>query len=191
MIRSLALALLLLVAPPAAAADQEAARATAEALVEGAHGALADPGLPEADRDARLREAVSAAFAFDIWERFLLGERAETLSPDQQAAFGEALPGFLAHLYLTQFGKGLAQKPEIGETKPARRDVLVRARIPRDGRDPLPVDWRVREVDGAHKVIDVMVGGVSFLVLKREEFAQILDARGPEGLLAFMAENSL
>jgi ABC-type transporter MlaC component len=75
---------------------------------------------------------------------------------------------------------------------PARSDVLVRAAIPRPGRDPLPVDWRVRIFpDRGARVIDVMVGGVSFLVLKREEFAGILQARGPEGLLDFMARNSL
>ena len=187
-----AAALSLALTLPAAAAEPEAARQTAEILVDGAHGALADPGLTDAERNERLRAAVSEAFAFDIWERFLLGDKADRLTEDQRTAFRERLPGFLAHLYKSQFGKGLEAKPKIRDERPARSDILVRAAIPRANGDSLPVDWRVREFDGGeHKVIDVMVGGVSFLVLKREEFGSILDAEGPDGLLAYMDANSL
>ncbi len=187
-----ALLLAALWAQPAPAADAVAAETTAEALVDGAHGALADANLSEAERNARLRAAVSEAFAFDVWERFLLGDRAEALSDAERTAFRDALPGFLAHLYKTQFGKGLEAKPEIGGVREARRDLLVSASIPRANGRALPVDWRIRDFGArGHLVIDVMVGGVSFLVLKREEFAEILKERGPDGLLSFMAKNSL
>ncbi|MGF1447203.1 MAG: ABC transporter substrate-binding protein [Pikeienuella sp.] len=176
----------------ASGAEAGAARAVAETLVEDAHGALADPALSDAQRNAQLKSAVSAAFAFDIWERFLLGDQADGFTDAQRAKFRAALPGFLADLYKNQFGQGLEAKPEIRETRPARTDVLVQAGIPRAKRGTLPVDWRIRDFgDRGHLVIDVMVGGVSFGVLKREEFAEIRRARGPEGRLAFMAENSL
>lgn len=178
-------------AGPAHADAEARALATAGQLVEEAHGALADPALDEATRAERLRSAVSAAFAFDIWERFLLGDAGDALTGDQRAEVRARLPGFLAHLYANQFGKGLEQKPEIREARPARSDTLVRASIPRASGKPLPVDWRVRDFGGEARVIDVMVGGISFLVLKREEFAAILAEKGADGLLAFMAENSL
>jgi ABC-type transporter MlaC component len=189
----LLLAALLAAAPaPVRAAEEAAALETAQSLVEGAHGALAAEGLTAEERDARLREAVADAFAFDIWERFLLGDRAEMFTEEERAAFRARLPGFLAHLYKSQFGKGLEAKPEILGTRPARRDILVRAEIPRaDGR-PLPVDWRIRDMgEAGHEVIDVMVGGVSFLVLKREEFGAILEERGVEGLLGYMHSHSI
>ncbi len=190
--RLAALVLAACLAAPAGAATPEAARATAEELVEEAHGALADPALSEAEKNARLKEAVDEAFAFDVWERFLLGERIEEFSEEERTAFREKLPGFLAHLYRSQFGKGLEAKPEITGMREARNDVLVSAGIPRANGRTLPVDWRIRDFgERGHLVIDVMVGGVSFLVLKREEFAEILRTRGPEGLLAYMEENSL
>jgi len=191
--RILALAAIaMLCALPGAAADREAALATAERLVEGAHGALTAEGSDPAARDARLKETIAEAFAFDIWERFLLGDRAASLSEEQRTAFRELLPGFLADLYKRQFGKGLEEKPEIRDTRPARRDILVRAAIPRAGEDALPVDWRIRDCGAeGHRVIDVMVGGISFLVLKREEFAALLDRGGPAALLEHMRENSL
>lgn len=189
---ALALAPVAALTLPAGAAEEAAARTVAERLVDGAHGALADPALSEAERNARLKAAVSEAFAFDIWERFLLGDTAESFSDAERTAFRERLPGFLADLYLTQFGKGLEAKPEIRGTRKARKDAIVSAGIPRANGKTLPVDWRIRDFEGrGHLVIDVMVGGISFLVLKREEFGSILAEGGPPALLDFMAENSL
>jgi len=188
----LALAVLLALALPAAAAEREAALATAARLVEGAHGALTAEGLDSAARDARLKATIADGFAFDIWERFLLGDRASAFTGAEIEEVRALLPGFIAHLYKRQFGKGLEEKPEIRETRPARKDILVRAAIPREGDSPLPVDWRIRDFgDGGHKVIDVMVGGISFLVLKREEFAALLERGGPAALLEHMRSNSL
>ena len=197
-IRTLAVALAALIvaaltpADVSAAADPEAARTVAEKLVEGAHGALADTTRPESERLAELRRAIDQAFAFDIWERFLLGEKASSLSTDQIAEFRSLLPGFLADLYRKQFGKGLEAKPEILEVRPARNDMLVRAAIPRANGRTLPVDWRIRDFgQRGHLVIDVMVGGASFLILKRDEFSSILEKDGPEALLDFMRAHSV
>ena len=56
----------------------------------------------------------------------------------------------------------------------------------------LPVEYRVREfADRGPLVIDIMVGGISFLVLKRDEFKALIDSRGTDGLLAFMRENAI
>ncbi|MEM1385401.1 MAG: ABC transporter substrate-binding protein [Pseudomonadota bacterium] len=178
--------------PAARAADPDMARQTAEVLIVDAHGALADAGLSSDERDTRLKQAVSDAFAFDVWERFLLGDRIDQFEDEQLAAFRDLLPGFLAKLYLDQFGKGLEAKPEIQDARKARRDVLVRAQIPRANGKTLPVDWRIRDFDGrGHLVIDVMVGGTSFLILKRDEFAAILENGGPDALLEHMRANAV
>ncbi|MEM6905721.1 MAG: ABC transporter substrate-binding protein [Pseudomonadota bacterium] len=175
---------------PAHAADEAAALARAETLVEAAHGALTSEGS-DAERLGRLEAALEESFDFDIWERFLIDQHRELFTPEQLTEFRGLLPGFLADLYATQFGKGLEAKPEIVEARRARKDVLVRAGIPRaDGRT-LPVDWRIREADGEHRVIDVMVGGTSFLILKRDEFDGLIAQGGPARLLSFMRENSV
>ncbi|MEO1721896.1 MAG: ABC transporter substrate-binding protein [Pseudomonadota bacterium] len=181
---------LTLAALPARAADPDAARATAERLVDGAHAALTgdegDAAITE------LKSTIDEAFAFDVWERFLLGSNAEKLSEEEREEFRTLLPGFLAQLYRDQFGKGLAGKPEIKDVSNVRRDLLVRAAIPRANGKNLPVDWRIRDFgDRGHLVIDVMVGGASFLILKRDEFTALLESGGPAALLGHMRENSI
>ncbi len=182
--------LLIAFAPLRASAETQQEREaldTAGILVEMAHGALVAPDLDEAQRFQSLSFAVQQVFAFDIWEQFLLGDRAAAFSDSQITEFRALLPDFLARLYANQFGKGLDRKPEIQNARTVRGDVLVRAQIPRAGDSSLPVDWRVRQIDGqGSKVIDVMVGGASFLILKRDEFAALLDRGGPAELLGFM-----
>ena len=174
----------------ASGTPEAAARSVAAALVTDAHAAMsAEDRAPDA-RATALKEAISAAFAFDIWERFLVGDRG--LDDASLEEFRALLPGFLAQLYSDQFGKGLEAAPEIGKTRQVRRDIMVAAAIPRANGEPLPVEYRVRDFpDRGPLVIDVMVGGISFLVLKRDEFGALLDEGGAERLLAFMRENSM
>lgn len=178
-------------APVRAAANAEdAARTVAATLVEGAHAAMSDTAVDPVARATALKQAISTAFAFDIWERFLVGDR--NLDAASLEEFRSLLPGFLAKLYWDQFGKGLEAAPMIGESRTVRRDVMVAAAIPRADGKPLPVEYRVREFpDRGPLVIDVMVGGISFLVLKREEFSALIDQGGAARLLAYMRENSI
>ena len=168
-----------------AQSPEERARAATQQLVTSANAALTGGD------NAGLRSVIQNAFAFDVWERFLIEPRADRFTPEQRAQFRQLLPGYLAHLYREQFDRGLATPPTVGEARPARRDVLVGATFKRaNGRD-LPVEWRLRETGGRPQVIDVMVGGTSFLLLKRDEFTSIVDRSGPEGLLSYMQQNSL
>jgi ABC-type transporter MlaC component len=147
-------------------------------------------GLDDSARFAQLKQTISAAFAFDIWERFMVGDR--DLTQAQLDEFRGLLPGFLARLYADQFGKGLEAAPQISGSRSVRSDVMVAAAIPRAGGKSLPVEYRVRDFgDRGPLVIDIMVGGISFLVLKRDEFKAMIQARGIDGLLAFMHENAI
>lgn len=181
------LAALALVAPAAADEKESRALATTQQLLSEAHTALTGAG-----GDAALREAIDRAFAFEVWERFLIEKRADQFTPEQQESFRELLPGYLAYLYHNQFDRGLDAPPAVGDAKPARNDVMVSATFKRTNGQNLPVDWRLREFpDQGMQVIDVMVGGTSFLLLKRDEFASIIDNRGADGLLEYMEQHSL
>jgi ABC-type transporter MlaC component len=171
-------------------AEAQAAFAVTRTLVQESHAAMAADDIDEVARNARLKQVIAGAFAFDIWERFLVGDR--DLTPAQLDEFRDLLPGFLAQLYATQFGKGLEAEPTISGTRAVRDDVMVSAAIPRANGKPLPVEYRVRAFgERGSLVIDVMVGGISFLVLKRDEFKALIDSRGIDGLLAFMRENAI
>ena len=63
-------------------------------------------------------------------------------------------------------------------------DTIVRTQILRpSGGTPIGVDYRVRKIDGAYKVVDVNVEGISMLHTHRVEFASVINRKGMEGLL--------
>lgn len=170
----------------AQAQDQtERARATTQHLLSEANRALL------ANDNAALRGVIRDAFDFGIWERFLIQPRADRFSPEQRARFRELLPGYLAYLYHEQFDRGLATPPSVGTATPARNDVLVGATFQRANGQALPVQWRLRETSQGPQIIDVMVGGTSFLLLKRDEFTSMIDRGGVDLLLGHMQQNSL
>lgn len=189
------LAALTLVAGGASAEDADAqagtgtdparARAVTQELLADANAALL------AQDDTALRETIAAAFDFDIWARFLTEPRAARFTPEQLAEFRALLPGYLAHLYHEQFDLGLATPPTVGEARAARGDVLVGATFERADGDPLPVDWRLRRTPEGPRIIDIMVGGTSFLLIKRAEFSSMIDRGGVGSLLAYLEDNAL
>ena len=174
--------------PQIASAGDKHARAleTVSRLLNDAHQTVTTHGAQ------RLPDAISPYFAFEIWGRFLIQPRKDVFNPKQRHAFRRLLPGFMAHLYHDQFAKGLDRPPQVGGTRKARRDVLVGSTFPRPNGGDLPVEWRVRQTrDGASRVIDIMVGGTSFMLLKREEFTAIVDRDGADGLLDYLRRNAL
>jgi ABC-type transporter MlaC component len=185
------LAVLMAAAPAHSGGTQEqAARAVTETLLQDSYDAMTAADIDGSARFTRLTGVVAGTFAFDIWERFLVGDRG--LTPAQLDEFRALLPGFLARLYADRFGKGLDAAPKISGTRSVRRDVMVAAAIPRANGKSLLVEYRVRAFDGRGPlVIDIMVGGISFLVLKRDEFKALIDSRGIDGLLAFMREHAI
>lgn len=161
------------------AAEQAAIR-VGEKLADQAHGSLVRGNL------AGVQRAINQTFSFRTWEDFLIGNHGNKFTAAQRAEFRRLLPRYLARLYADQFSGGLDRKPEILGARTVRGDILVNAQIPRSNGRALKVDWRMRRIGGSYKVIDFMVGGVSFLLLKRDEFGTILQRDGADQLLAFL-----
>jgi ABC-type transporter MlaC component len=179
----------LLALPGFAFANDKGQRAVivTQTMLETAHGALST-----GQNGPVLRRAIADSFALDIWARFLVRDRREQFDNVQQQRFQALLPGFLAHLYASQFERGLSVPPQIGGSREVRRgDIMVSSEFPRPSGQALPVDWRVRDFpDQGARIIDIMVGGSSFLILKQEEFIAIVDSGGPDALLSHMERHS-
>lgn len=174
---AMALAIFGFVLPQQAAAQNQGAIRVAERLASQAHSAIRQGNIGGVER------AVNASFNFGSWEKFLIGNYGDRFSGAQRSQFRRLLPAYLARLYANQFKGGLDREPVITGSRKARGDIIVSANVPRSRGRALEVDYRIR----GSRVIDFMVGGVSFLLLKRDEFSAIL--RKPDGaaeLIAFL-----
>ena len=61
--------------------------------------------------------------------------------------------------------------------------MLVLTKISRPSGPPIKAGWRVRETKNGHKILDVMVAGVSMVVTQRSEFRSVIRRRGVTGLI--------
>lgn len=186
-----AVAFSLAAAPKTADATSEsAALGVVNTLVDNAHATLSDGGASPPARFGALKSLVSGAFAFDVWEKFMLGDAAKKFSQAELAEFRALLPAYMARLYEKQFGADLSEKPNVQGAEAVKGDVFVNTAFPRNGRRPLPVRFRLRDSGSGPRIIDIGVAGISFLLTRRQEFGSVIQQKGVPSLLAFMREEA-
>lgn len=186
--RGLALSLLVLVlsAIPAQAAptDPLGARNHVETLGRDALASLRSPALSPADREIALAALLQQGVAVDLIGRFALGRHWKSATPAERVAYRELFRAFMVRSY-AGYLKGLAgtsfeilQTAAVGE-----RDVMVATRITRPKGNPVQAGWRVREIEGRYKIVDVVVAGVSLAAAQRQDFYTVVGRQGIGGLL--------
>lgn len=171
---------------PAAAGEDKSAAASAmiNAMLNDVYNTNKSRG------PSHLPSAIMPYFDFDWWTGFLIKTRKDQFTPDQAHRVRELMPGYIAHLYHKRFSDGLDRQPSVQGSRSVKRSVMVETRFyPSSGK--LEVAWRVRDRSRQVRVYDIMVGGISFVLMTRDEFVAIIDRSGPEGLIDYLENVSL
>ncbi|MGE0409539.1 MAG: phospholipid-binding protein MlaC [Amphiplicatus sp.] len=186
-------------AAPALAAEKAAPAAAAEAspevsqaiafakkMTQEATTALTSTGTSEAQKLAAFQKVLAEGLALDVIGKFMLGENRKHMSETQIARYDAIFPDYITRLYADQFADIVGKPLEVREAKAiGAKDVIVRTQFPREDGAPIPVDWRVRSLkDGSQKMIDIIVSGISIMLVKREEFSSFIAKSGVDALLA-------
>ena len=175
--------------PTAAEANAEIstddAIAFAKQMTADATEALTKPGASEAQKLDAFEGVLSKSLALDVIGKFMLGENRKSMTDAQLARYDAVFPKYMTRQYAEQF-KDIVGKPlEVLEAKQiGAKDVIVRTEFKRAEGAPIMVDWRVRKLkDGSQKMIDIIVSGVSIMLVKREEFSSFIASNGVDPLL--------
>ncbi len=182
-------------AEPAAETEDDsiaAAISFAEALTADATAALTDESASEADRLANFQVVLADGLALETIGKFMLGEARKDMSEEQLARYEEIFPPYITKLYAEQFDEIVGKPLEVIDAKAiGARDVIVRTQFDRVDDSPIMVDWRVRELrSGERKAIDIIVAGVSIMLVKREEFSSFIASNGVDALLDRLEEEA-
>lgn len=173
---------------PAAETDRarvDAAVDFAKALTADATKALTDETASEAQRLENFRVVLADGLALETIGKFMLGEARKSMSEEQTARYETVFPLYITKLYAEQFDEIVGKPLQVIDAREiGARDVLVRTRFERKDDSPILVDWRVRELrSGERKAIDIIVSGVSIMLVKREEFSAFIAANSVDALL--------
>lgn len=150
---------------------------------------LNDPASDPAEQEAQLGRLLAANFDLPYIAKLIIGRTYRTLKPVQQAEYQQLFADFVLKTYTARMTQYSGQTFRIDGAQPAgKRDVMVSSTLQRAGGVPFQVDWRLRCRDTGHKVIDVIVEGVSMVVTQRNEFSTMIANHGFDGLLASLRD---
>jgi phospholipid transport system substrate-binding protein len=180
-------------------------------IADSSHAAVSDPGaiqvqtltdallksmragstISMTQRYKDLEPVIEQVFAMPLVTRLAVGPEWANFSPDQQKALIAAYTRFTVANYAHNFHAFDGQKFEIDDNVLSRgEDKVVRTRVIPAHDVPVSLLYRMREVDGTWKVIDVISDGVSQLALRRSDFAVAIAAGGAPALIAHLNKSS-
>jgi ABC-type transporter MlaC component len=142
-----------------------------------------------ATRVRALDAALTRHVALDRIGRFLLGASRAQATPAELAAYDKAVPAYILADVRGEIGKLVAQSLVVDKVQArSNSDALVRSQFRRKTGGLVRVDWRViRGSDGALKLADVYVNGVSRFVIRRDEFQAVVKSGGMPALLKLVS----
>ena len=131
------------------------------------------------DASACFRKLLVADFDIQTIGRFVLGTYWRVATPEQQQEYMKLFEALVVDVYNERFKDYSSETFDVtGEIAESARDTRVRSRIIRQDKPEVGVEWRVRSKDGAFRIVDVSVEGVSMSLTQRSEFAAVIDRNG-------------
>ncbi len=183
---------LVLPAHPARAASADPALTQVQTLNEALLKSMrAGASESMSERYRSLEPVIEQTFALPLVTRLAVGADWSNFSPDEQKAVIAAFTRFTVANYAHNFHDYDGQKFEIDDNVLTRgQDKVVRTRIIPVHDTPATLLYRMHEVDGAWKIVDVYSNGVSELALRRADFAAALAAGGAPVLIEHLNKAS-
>ena len=152
-------------------------------------------GKEYSDETARLEamnDLVNDAFAVDFITRAVVGRYWRELSDAERSEFKELFPRFVVRIYLPHIAKYSRDHLRVlGARARGKRDVVVKSEVRGDaGKDWMETDWRIRQIDGELRVLDIVVAGVSLILVQRQEFEAVIRKEGFASLVERLRERT-
>ena len=140
----------------------------------------------ESEQLADFQTILGEALALETISKFMIGNSRKSMSEEQLDRYNAVFPKYLTRIYAEQFADIVGRPLDIIDSIVTDRgDVIVRSQFTRKEGAPIMVDWRIRTLrrSGEQKAIDIIVSGVSIMLVKREEISAFIEQNGVDALL--------
>ena len=192
MVKKFAMFLCLLVLAPAVTSAYAAASEPAVTQVQALTSALlkamkAGPHASMTERYRQLEPVIEQTFALPFMTRLSVGPDWAKFSPEQQKTLVAAFSRYTIANYAHNFHDFNGQRFDVDDSVIDRGpDKVVRTSLTPPGGTPTSLLYRMREVDGTWKIVDVFFNGVSQLTLHRVDFSSAIGSGGAPALITYL-----
>jgi phospholipid transport system substrate-binding protein len=137
-----------------------------------------------AQRRTQIWEEVSPLFDFGELSRRAVGKQWRNFTKEEQAKFQQVFAKFLANTYIDKIQGDYNNEKIIFVSELVRDEIaLARTKLVRETFE-MPVDYRMKQVNGQWKIYDVLVeNGVSLVKNYRVQFTSALQKESPAQLI--------
>lgn len=167
--------------PRGAAAQIDPGRAasfiqtTGEAMV----AALNSTTLSLPQRRERVANILRQAVDIEGTGRFILGRWWRVASPAEQQEYLRLFEETLIRNLASRFGEFQGVRFALGRSQQRTEDdVLVTTVVERPSSQPVNLDWRVADVSGQPRVVDLVAEGTSLRLTQRSEYSSVVQRGG-------------
>ena len=137
--------------------------------------AINDQSRDIAARRQRVAGVLRQAVDVDGVGRFIIGRWWRTATPQEQQEYLKLFEETLIRNLSARFGEYQGVRFSLGRTQQRTEDdVLVNTVIERPNSAPFSLDWRVGEIGGQPKVVDVIAEGTSLRLTQRSEYSSVI-----------------
>jgi phospholipid transport system substrate-binding protein len=143
------------------------------------------------ERYRELQPVIERVFALPLMTRLSVGPEWSKFPPEQQKALVAAFSRYTVVNYVHNFRSFDGQKFDVDPNVLTRgREKVVRSRLIPANDTPTSLLYRMVEVDGVWKIVDVDYNGISQLTLHRVDFAAAIASGGAPALIAHLEKVS-
>ena len=155
--------------------------------------AMVDEGLTDEERIRKFHVLLVDRFDLRLIGRYVLGVHWRRASPEQRIEFSGLFEDYLVSIYASRLGQYGGEILSVKSTRSEGQDTIVTTEVHGPRIQTLRVDWRIRGDTDSYKVVDIIVEGVSLVIIQRDQFTSVIRRAGGdvEGLLAELREKSL
>lgn len=142
-------------------------------------GLISQKDISDDKRQKDFRKLLQKNFDMRTIGRFALGRYWKNASKAQQTEYLKLFENMIVKVYSSRFKDYDGQALEVKNARAdGENDTIVFSEIvPQDG-PKIKVDWRVRNKNGKHGVVDIIVEGVSMSLTQRSDFASVIQRGG-------------
>lgn len=131
---------------------------------------MGDGGLTDEERIRKFRKLLVDRFDLPLIGRYVLGVHWLRASPEQRIEFAGLFEEYLVSIYASALSQYGGESLSVKSTHAAGKDTIVTTEVHGPRIPTLKVDWRIRGDTDNYKVVDIIVEGVSLVIIQRDQF---------------------
>ena len=160
-------------------AEQDDALSFIQDLGNKAIEMLSDKNLSDSQKISEFEKLLDFGFEVPLIARYALGKYWRKTPKDKRTQYVNAFRIFIVDSYASRLGQFGGEKFYTSNVRDdGKRGFIVSSLIETPSGQKVKVDWRLKKINNAFRIYDVIIEGISMVITQRDEFSSIIQRSG-------------